>query len=82
MSLSRLSRFVLLLLLPTVLVGLGIVAFRQALAMGSAEAWLMAWVLAFVVGLPVLLVVLTVAGAAQRLRIIPLVGVKIPGLGQ
>jgi len=65
-----------------VLVGLGVTAFRQALAVGSAEAWLMAWMLAFVVGLPVLVVLLAVLGAVQRYaprsRIIPFAGVKIP----
>ena len=49
-------------------------------------SWLMAWMLAFVVGLPVLVILLAVLGAAHRyaprLRIIPLVGVKIPGAGQ
>jgi hypothetical protein len=82
----RILAAVLLVATLSVLVGLGMTAFRQALAVGSAEAWLMAWVLAFVVGLPVLVVLLAVLGAVQRyslrLRIIPLTGVKIPGAGQ
>ena len=82
----RILAAVLLAATLSVLVGLGMTAFRQALAVGSAEAWLMAWVLAFVVGLPVLVVLLAVLGAVQRyaprLRIIPLAGVKIPGAGQ
>ena len=89
MSLRRPLRILAALLLTvtlSVLVGLGMAAFRQALGLGSAEPWLMAWMLAFVVGLPVLVVLLAVLGAAQRfaprLRIIPLAGVKIPGAGQ
>ena len=89
MSLRRPLRILTALLLAvtlSVLVGLGLAAFRQAMAMGSAEVWLMAWVLAFMVGLPVLVVLLALLGAAQRsdprLRIIPFVGVKIPGAGQ
>ena len=89
MSLRRPLRILAVLLLAvvlSVLIGLGMAAFRQALSVGSAEAWLMAWMLAFVVGLPVLVVLLAVLGAAQRyaprLRIIPFTGVKIPGAGQ
>src|SRR5688500_3889096 len=89
MSLRRPLRILAALLLAatlSVLVGLGMAAFRQALTVGGGEAWLVAWVLAFVVGLPVLVVLLAVPGAAQRyalrVRIIPLVGGKIPGAGQ
>ena len=89
MSLRRPLRILAALLLAgtlSVLVALGMTAFRQALVVGSAEAWLMAWMLAFVVGLPMLVILLAVLGAAHRyaprLRIIPLVGVKIPGAGQ
>ena len=89
MSLRRSLRILAALLLAvtlSVLVGLGMAAFRQALTVGNAEAWLMAWMLAFVVGLPVLVVLLAVLGAAQRyaprVRIIPFMGVKIPGAGQ
>ena len=89
MSLRRPLRILAALLLAavlSVLVGLGMAAFRQAMSVGSGEAWLMAWVLAFVVGLPVLVVLLAVVGAAQRnalrFRIIPFTGVKIPGAGQ
>lgn len=89
MSLRRPFRILAALLLAVtllLLVGLGMTAFRQALALGSAETWLMAWMLAFVVGLPVLVVLLGALGAAQRnatqWRIVPLMGVKIPGAGQ
>ena len=87
--LRRSLRIVTALLLAvtlSALVGLGMAAFRQAFAVGSAEAWLMAWMLAFVVGLPVVVVLLAVVGSAQRYaqrsRIIPFAGVKIPGVGQ
>lgn len=82
----RILAAVLLAVTLSALVGLGVAALRQALSIGSAEALLMAWVLAFVVGLPVLIVLLSVLGAAQRdaprVRIIPFMGVKIPGVGQ
>lgn len=89
MSLRRPFRILAALLLTATLItlaGLGLAAFRQALAIGNAEAALMAWTLAFVVGLPVLIVLLAVVGATQRhvprWRIIPFTGVKIPGAGQ
>ena len=89
MSTGRKFSFALLPLLPislAALVWLGSVAFRLALDAGAGEAMLMAWVLAFVVGLPVLIVLLAVIGALQAHhrgpRIIPIMGVKIPGVGR
>lgn len=41
--------------------GLAIVALQAAMALGRAEAWLMAWTLAFVVGLPLALPLLALA---------------------
>ena len=89
MSLPRPIRILASLLLAAtlaLLLGLGTTAFQHAIGMGSAEAWLMGWVLAFMVGLPVAVVMLAVAGAAQRyaprFRIIPFAGEKIPGVGQ
>lgn len=85
----RLLRFAflpLMLLAFSVLAGLALLVFRQALAAGAAEAWMMALVLVFVVGLPALVLLLPVAGSWQaqrpRHRIIPLAGEKIPGAGQ
>lgn len=76
----------LMLLALSVLMGLAVVAFREALAAGAAEVWMMAWLLAFVVGLPLLLVLLPVVEALRargsRSAIVPLAGGKIPGAGQ
>ena len=76
----------LMLLAVTVLSGLAVVVFREALAAGAAEVWMTAWVLAFVVGIPALLVLLPLV-ASLRLsgsptRIVPLAGENIPGAGQ
>lgn len=85
----RLLRFAflpLMLLALSVLVGLAVIVFRQALAAGAAEAWMMALVLAFVVGLPALVLLLPVAGSLRvsrsKIRTVPFMGEKIPGAGQ
>ena len=85
----RLLRFAflpLMLLALSVLAGLAVLVFQQALAAGAAEAWMMALVLAVVVGLPALVLLLPVAGSWQSRRVrpgtIPLMGEKIPGTGQ
>lgn len=78
----------LALLLPALaaLARLAAASVQQAVAMGTAEAWLMAWMLAFVLGLPVLMLALPATGwllgHLRRLGTIPLAGVKIPGAGQ
>ena len=88
LSLRQIRRILLILLpiLLAVVVGLGVVVFRQAAHAGNGEAWAAAWVLAFVVGLPVTLVILALAGARQERakmsRIVPFTGEKIPGAGQ
>lgn len=85
----RLLRFAflpLMLLALSALAGIAVVAFRQAIAAGSAEVWMMAWVLAFMLGLPALMLVLPAAGSLRarlaRPGIVPLAGIKIPGTGQ
>jgi len=61
---------------------LAVVAFRQSLAAGAAEAWLGAWALVFVVALPVSMPLMALArwwqGRARRTDIAPLTGWKIP----
>lgn len=85
----RLLRFAflpLMLLALSVLAWIAVIAFRQAVATGIAEVWMMAWVLAFVLGLPLLMLLLPAAGALlariARSGTIPLAGEKIPGAGQ
>ena len=85
MSLRRVAPVVLLPLLAGaafVLVWLGIIALREAFALGWSEAWLMAWMLAFVVALPLALPGLALARWLGRLcrgvRIVPNAGVKVP----
>jgi len=57
-------------LIPAVVAGalalgwLAVVALQAAMALGRAEAWLMAWTLAFVVGLPLALPLLALAHSA------------------
>ena len=89
MSRTHRIRRLLVPLLPILLLllaWLGVLALEQASRLGASEFWLMAWMLGFVVVLPVAMVLLAVAGAAQRPRhpapIIPNAGVKIPGVGQ
>ena len=43
---------------------LGLIALQAAMALGRAEAWLMAWTLAFVVGVPLALPLLALAHRA------------------
>lgn len=85
----RQARLVFLPLMLAAMSGvasLAVVVFRQGLAAGPAEAWLLAWVLAFTVALPAVMLLLPMLGALQvRLtlaRTIPYSGDKIPGAGQ
>ncbi len=84
--LLHLALIPIMLLAFSALAGLAFIVFRLALAAGTEEAWMMGWVLAFVVGLPLLVLLLALAGSRRwrspGSRIIPLVGEKIPELGQ
>jgi len=66
--------------------GLAVVALKQAISAGAAEGWMMAGVLAVVVGLPLALVLLPVASwlqqRARRYTIVPNMGQNVPGVGQ
>lgn len=66
--------------------GLAVIAMKQAIFTGAAEAWMMAGVLAVIVALPLALVLLPVASWLQlRMRsyiIVPNTGEKVPGAGQ
>ncbi|MGH8077897.1 MAG: DUF2798 domain-containing protein [Lysobacter sp.] len=86
---SRQARFVFLPLMLAAmsgLAGLAVVVFRQGLAAGAAEAWMLAWVLAFIVALPIVMLLLPMLGAVfarrPQTRTIPYSGDKIPGAGQ
>ena len=74
-----------LLLAGSALAGLAFLALREAMALGTGEAWLMAWMLAFVVGLPLSLPVLGLARWWQSLgrsaRVVPHSGEKVPCAG-
>ena len=89
MSAPQAARLALLPLLPIALAALawlGFVAFRESVAIGGADTWLMAWVLAFLVGMPLLVLGLAIAGAAQRhtlaRNLVPYSGETIPGAGR
>lgn len=89
MPTSRLARYVflpILLFAMTGVIGVAAVVFRQGLAAGAMEAWLLAWVLAFTIALPTVMLLLSLLGAARaRLRHtvnIPHSGRRIPGAGQ
>lgn len=66
--------------------GLAVIALKQAISAGAAEGWMMAGVLAVVVGLPLALVLLPVVSWLQqrprRYRIVPNTGVNVPGAEQ
>lgn len=66
--------------------GLAVIALKQAISAGAAEGWMMAGVLAVVVGLPLALVLLPVASwlqqRARRYAIVPNMGENVPGAGQ
>ncbi|NUO77007.1 MAG: DUF2798 domain-containing protein [Lysobacter sp.] len=68
------------------LIVLAAIVFRQGLAEGTEEAWMLAWVLAFTVALPTAMLVLPAVGALlsrhTRHETVPLMGEKIPGAGQ
>ena len=74
-----------LLLAGIALAGLAFLALREAMALGTGEAWLMAWMLAFVVGLPLSLPVLGLArwwqSFARSARVVPHSGEKVPCAG-
>jgi hypothetical protein len=66
--------------------GLAVIALKQAISAGAAEGLMMAGVLAVVVGLPLAMVLLPVASwlqqRARRYVIVPNLGENIPGVGQ
>lgn len=66
--------------------GLAVVALKQAISAGAAEGWMMAGVLAVVVGLPLALVLLPVVSwlqqRAHRYSIVPNTGENVPGVEQ
>lgn len=72
------------------LIGLAVVVFRQGLAQGAEEAWMLAWVLAFTIALPAAMLLMPAVGAVlahytrddKRHGIVPVVGGKVPGAGQ
>jgi len=70
----------------TGVLGLAVIAMKQAIFAGAAEAWMMGGVLAVVVGLPLAMVLLPVASwLQQRARahaIVPNAGENVPGAGQ
>ena len=89
MSPPRSLRFWLLppLLAAMVLaLGLAVILLLQGFKAGTPESLMLAWILAFVVLLPLALLLLPLAtrlaAALRHHPIIPLVGVKIPGVGQ
>ncbi|MFC3551963.1 hypothetical protein ACFOLC_13210 [Lysobacter cavernae] len=83
---ARYAFLPLMLIALSALVGLAVVVFRQGLAAGSGEFWLLAWVLAFILALPGAMLLLPVVGALlthwTRHETVPLLGEKIPGTGQ
>ncbi|GAB3354284.1 hypothetical protein [Lysobacter tyrosinilyticus] len=66
--------------------GLAVIALKQAISAGTAEGLMMAGVLAVVVGLPLALVLLPVASwvqqRAHRYIIVPNTGENVPGAEQ
>lgn len=83
---ARLAYLPIMLTAMSALIGLAVVVFRQGLAAGTEEAWMLAWVLAFVIALPTAMLVLPAVSAVlahyTRHDIIPVAGEKIPGAGQ
>lgn len=83
---ARLTYVLIMLAAFAGVLGLAVIAMKQAIFTGAAEAWMMAGVLAVIVGLPLALVLLPVASWLQRrvhnYTIIPDVGENIPGAGQ
>ena len=49
---ARFAFLPLMLVAMSALIGLAVVVFRQGLAQGPEEAWMLAWVLAFTIALP------------------------------
>ncbi|MBT2749240.1 DUF2798 domain-containing protein [Lysobacter sp. ISL-42] len=74
----------------SVLIGLAVVVFRQGLAQGAEEAWMLAWVLAFTIALPAAMLLMPAVSAVlahftrddKRHVIVPITGEKVPGAGQ
>ena len=66
--------------------GLAVIALKQAIFEGAAEAWMMAGVLSVVVALPLALVLLPVISWVQwrvrRAAVVPNTGENVPGVGQ
>lgn len=66
--------------------GLAVIALKQAIHAGAAEAWMMAGILAVVVGLPLAMILLPVAGwlqrQARRTGFVPNTGENVPGVGR
>ncbi len=91
---ARFAFLPLMLVAMSALIGLAVVVFRQGLAQGPEEAWMLAWVLAFTIALPAAMLLMPAVSALlahytrghsegdTRHGIIPVVGSKVPGAGQ
>ena len=66
--------------------GLAVIALKQAISAGAAEAWMMAGVLSVVVALPLALVMLPVIswvqGRVRKAAVVPNTGENVPGVGR
>jgi uncharacterized membrane protein YcjF (UPF0283 family) len=87
---ARLAFLPVMLVAMSALIGLAVIVFRQGLAQGVEEAWMLAWVLAFTIALPSAMLLMPAVSALlahwtrddKRQGIIPVVGEKVPGAGQ
>lgn len=91
---ARFAFLPLMLVAMSALIGLAVVVFRQGLAQGAEEAWMLAWVLAFIIALPSAMLLMPAVSAVlahytrghsgndTRHGIIPMTGEKVPGAGQ
>lgn len=87
---ARYAFLPLMLVAMSALIGLAVVVFRQGLAQGAEEAWMLAWVLAFTIALPAAMLLMPAIGAVlahytrddKHHGIVPVVGEKVPGVGQ
>ncbi|MFD1297877.1 DUF2798 domain-containing protein [Lysobacter gummosus] len=87
---ARFAFLPLMLVAMSALIGLAVVVFRQGLAQGAEEAWMLAWVLAFTIALPAAMLLMPAVSAVlayftrddKRHVIVPVTGEKVPGAGQ
>lgn len=87
---ARFAFLPLMLVAMSALIGLAVVVFRQGLAQGAEEAWMLAWVLAFTIALPAAMLLMPAVGALlahytrddKRHGIVPIAGDKVPRAGQ